>query len=236
MTPVLSTSKTLKAYHGKPTLKQALLKELAAHRKADQLIKGTYWDGGKGCAVGCTIDSLARIEGLADLERGNHALYERYLGIPEPLARIEDGIFEGLPNALAQRWPEQFSAAIRPGADLSMVWVKFVHNLLTAKTGGVQRQIARRPALKPSVDRVVALYARWIKGDKPPVAEWQQARSAAAADAADAAAAAAYAAADAAAAAYAAAAAADAAAAAAAVRSKERVRQANALLRLLRAA
>ncbi len=46
---------TMTAYHGDPQLKTRTVAEMAAHRAADQLIAGTYWDPTehKGCAVGC---------------------------------------------------------------------------------------------------------------------------------------------------------------------------------------
>ena len=110
---------TLIAYHGLEANKTTILAQIATHREADEIIKGRYWEDGKGCAVGCTVHS------------GQHAEYERLFGIPQILARLEDTIFEGLPNDLAQLWPERFMASIRPGADLSRVGWQFLHWLLT---------------------------------------------------------------------------------------------------------
>ena len=97
------------AYHGNKELKRSIIAELEAHRAADRLVKGRYWENGKGCAVGCTIKS------------GNHALYESMYGIPRILARLEDVIFEKLPNTLSQHWPVRFMSSINVGADLSLV-------------------------------------------------------------------------------------------------------------------
>ena len=97
------------AYHRNKELKRSIIAELEAHRAADRLVKGRYWENGKGCAVGCTIKS------------GNHSLYESKFGIPQSLARLEDAIFEGLPNQLAQHWPVRFMSSINVGADLSLV-------------------------------------------------------------------------------------------------------------------
>jgi hypothetical protein len=47
------------------------------------------------------------------------------------LAHLEDTIFEGLPNAKAQAWPERFLDAIKVGSDLSLVGWQFLHWLLT---------------------------------------------------------------------------------------------------------
>lgn len=39
------------AYHSEPALKEATLAQMRAHREADQLVQGRYWDEEKGCAV-----------------------------------------------------------------------------------------------------------------------------------------------------------------------------------------
>ena len=94
------------AYHNDQNLKADILKQLRAHKKADEIVKGQYWENGKGCAVRCTVHS------------SDHAAYETKFGIPIMLARLEDTIFEGLPNGRAKEWPIQFMSAIEPGADL----------------------------------------------------------------------------------------------------------------------
>jgi hypothetical protein len=110
---------TLVAYHGNQSEKDAILAQLAEHRAHDQIVKGQYWEDGKGCAVGCTIHG------------SGHKKYEPIFGIPQALAHIEDAIFEGLPNDRAMDWPIRFMAAIKPGSDLSLVQWKFLHWLLT---------------------------------------------------------------------------------------------------------
>ena len=114
------------AYHNDPAIKSKLLADLQDHADADRLVKGQYWENGKGCAVGCTLHSLG-----ADGAANNHAEYELRLGIPQMLARLEDVIFEGLHNADAMQWPMRFSSAITPGADLSRVGWKWLYWLLT---------------------------------------------------------------------------------------------------------
>jgi hypothetical protein len=109
----------MKAYHDNPAIKSSILDVLAEHRVADELVKGQYWENGKGCAVGCTVKS------------SDHMAYETKFGIPVMLARFEDRIFEGLPNEKAMLWPERFMSAIKPGADLSLVGWKFQWWLLT---------------------------------------------------------------------------------------------------------
>lgn len=100
---------TLVAFHNDPKIKRKYLSRVKAHYKADEIIKGTYWQNGKGCAVGCTIHS------------GNHKRYEDELGLPEGLARLEDTIFENLENGTAKEWPVKFLSTIKVGADLEIV-------------------------------------------------------------------------------------------------------------------
>jgi len=123
----------VKSYHSDPAIKVAVLAQLAQHAKADEIVKGRYWEGGKGCAVGCTVHSGAHVE------------YESRFGIPQILAHLEDRIFEGLPNARAKVWPIEFMSAIEPGRDLSLVGWQFLHWLLTdaAISPGIDHPIVK---------------------------------------------------------------------------------------------
>lgn len=110
--------KQLLAFHNKNRIKESYLTRVRAHESADEIIKGTYWEHGKGCAVGCTI------------EGNDHSRYEKELGLPEWLAHLEDVIFEGLTNGEAKTFPARFLEAIPVGADLSLVKPKFLYWLL----------------------------------------------------------------------------------------------------------
>ncbi len=179
------------AFHGDPAIKERYLIRLKEHAALDEIIKGKYWENGKGCAVGCTIHSA------------NHSNYESELGIPQTLAYLEDRIFENLPNEFAMTWPMRFLESINVGTNLELVWPKFVYWLLIDSQYGVVRFNKHQ-----SIIDIAELFQRWFRGKKPSPEEWHAAADAAA-DAA--AAAAAYAAAAYAAAAAAADAAADAA-------------------------
>jgi hypothetical protein len=219
----------LLAFHGKQEIKDKYIARVKAHAKADEIIKGAYWEEGKGCAVGCTIHS------------GSHGAYEEELGISMILARLEDRIFEGMSNDKAMKFPLKFLSAIKVGADLSQVWNKFAVWLLK----DVRKYIKGD---KKAFDAVVDGYKRMIAGESISLDEWETIRdgawrertapgyiaaASAAAYAANAAAYAANAAANAAdAAAYAAANAADAAYAAAKRESFNK--QAEKLLKLLK--
>ena len=161
------------AYHGQQAIKDKYLARVAAHRAANELIRGTGWDAdrNKGCAVGCTLDNY------------DHAAYETELGIPRLLARLEDGIFESLPIDQAMEWPERFLATIRPGADLSLVGPRFLRWLLADPKDGVLR-FAQTDQQRSSIQGVADLYARQIEGHPPNSEDWNAAADAAAAAAA----------------------------------------------------
>ena len=119
-----SNSSVIHAFHGDPAIKAEYLARVLEHEKADEIVHGKYWEGGKGCAVGCTLHSA------------DHMDYESKLGIPVALARLEDTLFEGQPNGQAKSFPARFLSAIKPGADLSCVSWKFLHWLLTEELAG----------------------------------------------------------------------------------------------------
>jgi len=175
------------AFHNDEKIKQKYLSRVRAHAAADEIIKGTYWEEGKGCAVGCTIHSE------------DHNAYETELGIPEWLAHLEDRLFERMPLEDSMLWPERFLKAIKTGTDLEQVKAPFLIFTLESVLDDFDHD--KNPEVLKCVQRVIGLYKN---GGTP--AEF---RSASAAGAAASAASAAYAAASAA---YAAAYAADAAA------------------------
>jgi hypothetical protein len=112
------------AFHGDAQIKAKYLARVRAHQAADELVHGTYWQGGKGCAVGCTIHG------------NNHDDYEKQLGIPVALAFLEDRMFETFTNGKAKDWPEQFLTVIPVGADLSGVIPQFMSWLMLDETHG----------------------------------------------------------------------------------------------------
>lgn len=152
------TTEVLRAFHDSQELKDHYLQRVRAHAAADRLIQGTGWENGRGCAVGCTLESY------------DHSRYPVELGIPRVLAHLEDRLFERLPKSEAMTWPERFLSVIQPGADLSMVWPRFAVWLLDV-------ELAKWRTF--ASDAVVRLYNRRIAGDEPSDQEWYQARAAA---------------------------------------------------------
>jgi hypothetical protein len=132
--------KLMIAFHGKPEIKEQYLARLRAHYAADEIVKGKYWEQGKGCAVGCTIHG------------SDHKRYESELGIPEVLAYLEDQLFERIPHRLAKEWPIKFLTAIPVGADLSEVWPKFAHWLLVDPVHGVIQYAQNKEVIQHIAD------------------------------------------------------------------------------------
>lgn len=96
----------MRAFHGDPAIKIKYLARVDAHIAADELIHGIGWNGEKGCAVGCTLESY------------DHNLYPFELGIPKWLARAEDTLFENISKEKSKTFPRDFLASINCGADL----------------------------------------------------------------------------------------------------------------------
>jgi hypothetical protein len=157
----MTATATLLSWHGDPELKARTVAEMQAHREADRLVRGQYWDNGKGCAVGC----------LTHDPDGGHSQYPERWGIPEALAHLEDRIFEWLPNKDAQDWPVAFLEAIPVGADLSLVADRLKLWLLR-DSGLLDRS---HTEVASAIDGVVALLARRLAGDEPSVDEWSSA-------------------------------------------------------------
>jgi hypothetical protein len=166
----------MQAYHNDESVKAKYLSRVRAHRAADELIQGATQghtsEGFRGCAVVCT------------LERYDHGGYETELGIPRALARIEDGIFEGLSPKDAMAWPEQFLEAIPVGADLSGIKEQFLFWLLVDPVDGVIKY-AKTQRSKEAIEKVGELYRRKIAGETIELSEWKSAYAYAHASAAD---------------------------------------------------
>lgn len=160
----MKPTEKMRAFHGDPAIKAKYLARVAAHWAEDELIHGYHWQGGKGCAVGCTVHS------------NDHLAYERELGIPSFIAGLEDGLFERMPNEAAQAWPYRLLKAIKAGADLSKVGNRFLVWILMDP----KERIAG--AVPPSEDvevlqKTATLFQRRIKGDEPTADQWNDVSS-----------------------------------------------------------
>ena len=137
------------SFFGEPCLKQAVVARVKEHQLLDQIIQGTYWDGTRGCAIGCVLHS------------GDHMAYETQLGLPVFLAYMDEHIFERLPLEEAKGWPLRFIEAVPVGVDLELVFPRFMHWLLSDPHGMRESADARTLRI---IDDLTTLYARRIHG------------------------------------------------------------------------
>ena len=114
----MSTLDPRGAFFGDSAIKAKYMARLEAHAAADNIIQGTGWEGGKGCAIGCTFEEY------------DHTKYVTELNLPEALGRLEDRIFEGLASAEAKPMPIAWLDAIAVGADQSYTHWRFLHWLM----------------------------------------------------------------------------------------------------------
>jgi hypothetical protein len=110
----------MQAYFCDQALKDEFVARMQAHILADEVIQGTSFDNGRGCAVGCTYDEY------------DHSLGPSRLGFPEWYEHLRGTIFEGLPNernvdflsikiSEAQKWAYDSLNVVKPGVDLEKV-------------------------------------------------------------------------------------------------------------------
>jgi hypothetical protein len=101
------------SFHNDIEVKNKYVNRVKLHAEADEIVQGTGWENGKGCAIGCTLESF------------DHSAYPTELGLPEWLARLEDTLFEGMENKEAMKFPVKFLESISVGVDLEPVKWKF---------------------------------------------------------------------------------------------------------------
>ena len=64
------SEKSMTAYPGGEEQKAHVIAELEAHRAADRLVKGRYWEDGKGQVTGCRVVIAASAQEKTQLSRG----------------------------------------------------------------------------------------------------------------------------------------------------------------------
>lgn len=137
------------SFFGEQCLRDAVVERVREHQRLDQIAQRIYWDGSKGCAIGCVLHS------------DEHMAFERQLGIPVFLAYMDEHIFEHLPLEEAKAWPLRLIEAVPVGVDLELVFPRFMHWLLSDPKGMRQYADART---MPIIESLVTLYARRIEG------------------------------------------------------------------------
>ena len=137
------------SFFGNQCLRDAVVGRVREHQRLDQIAQRIYWDGSKGCAIGCVLHS------------GEHMAFEEQLGLPVFLAYMDEHIFESLPLVEAKAWPLRFIEAVPVGVDLELVFPRFMHWLLSDPEG--MRQYANADTL-PIIDSLTEMYERRIEG------------------------------------------------------------------------
>lgn len=79
--------------------KRKFVARAKSHQLADEIVKGTYWRDGKGCAVGCLVHG------------SSHERLASELGIPVQMAYLIDRLFEGMPLEQSKMFPLRFVKA-----------------------------------------------------------------------------------------------------------------------------
>lgn len=153
----------LLAFNNDQKVKDKYVKRMARHASADNFIQGRYWEDGKGCHLGCLMESSDPHEEVAEI------------GIDPRLSYLMDAIFEGLTNKEAKEFAANTIAKTPVGVDTTIVYAKFMVWLMKR----VSRHTAPRSDQRKAIATVRKLYERFIKGDQPQVEEWGSAGSAA---------------------------------------------------------
>ena len=137
------------SFFGEQCLRDAVVERVREHQRLDQIAQQIYWDGSKGCSIGCVLHS------------GEHLDFERQLGLPVFLAYMDEHIFDRLSLDEAKGWPLRFIEAVPVGVDLELVFPRFMHWLLSDPDGMRQYANARTLSI---IDSLVSMYARRIEG------------------------------------------------------------------------
>jgi hypothetical protein len=115
---------TMLTYNASAELKAEHVAHAEAHFAAEQLLSGTYGTekNGKfyGCSVGCFAHDIA-----PDVEDNRHEIVANHYALPEWLVRLQDSMFEGLPQEDRGTFHVELAKRIPLGADLTPVphWI-----------------------------------------------------------------------------------------------------------------
>lgn len=157
------------SYHGKEEVKAKYVRRMREHQEADRIVQRFgYWLGGKGCAVGCTLESDIR----------PHAQYPIELGLPEWLAHLEDHLFENLPEEEAASFALDFLQAIPVGVN-ELEWnrLRDSFQIFWLELQKTQIDCEKYPDVSDAIDNVIYLLREALEGHEPNWAAWARAGS-----------------------------------------------------------
>lgn len=98
---------------------------------------------------------------------GNGLKYSDDLGIPREVFLLQEAIHDGLDSTSGSKWPCQFLEAIRPGADLSIVWHQFAYWLLIES-----RMLSIDFDNRRIIGHIAHLHRRAMDRDSPSRSDW----------------------------------------------------------------
>ena len=133
------------SFHNDPAIKEKYLSRIRAHRLADNIIKGIGWENGKGCAIGCILENYA------------HNRYPEELGLPVWLAKLQDKIFENLPEPDHVYWPESSLEIIPVGVDVEVVRHKLAIRRLDRLVKLQTDSLEKNPDLKEIISQTLSV-------------------------------------------------------------------------------
>lgn len=173
----------MRAWHGRPELKDEVLARMIQHRANDEIIRGDYQridpelaSGYKGCAIGC---SLPAQPGGKEPREGWHGRVQAEYGIRAVVAGLIDDIFESLPHGEHAAFAVDSLQAPPVGADLSRVAARLVLDVLADEQHGLARHTPVASEQRAAVDQVITLYRRYLDDDEPSPEQWASAKAAA---------------------------------------------------------
>lgn len=121
------------------------------HERQDNLVQGTWLEGGKGCFYGCAMQTT---EGAIE------KFCEKY-GMPLWLGHWSERVFEGLESDLAKKWPvELLKALIDFKGDLEIV----KHKLAVKRLSYLAERNDNNEA-KTAIEGVIKYHERAIRDE-----------------------------------------------------------------------
>lgn len=107
----------IKTYHDDDQLKESAIASAIWHRQQDKLRRGQYWDGERGCAIGCHAHHLNNEAHFVGWRQQQQIVANGY-GWPLWLVEIEDFLFEHMTRWESALFPELVCRAVPVGVDL----------------------------------------------------------------------------------------------------------------------
>lgn len=145
----------MQAFLNDQKIKEKYITRMEKHLQRGDMAKGLYWEQGRGCAIGCTIEGF------------KHELYETELGVPRGVAFLEDVIFEELPNKEGGSFALRFLEVLNPGSNLSSVYARMIAWQFNNRCFGVKNigVVRRDKELYELCKEMFGLYQREVAGE-----------------------------------------------------------------------